>query len=137
MTINSKIKPLLPYLKEIKFGEKHVVVGGALYPKWIVDESGTNGQIKTVKTGEDESGKVIYHFYGLTTQIDIDGLLEYFGTVINENLDRERKDDLFKKKVEELKGIFKGNTLTDLEHLSMDITEDEMEERPGYTQIDD
>ena len=135
MTVNDKIKPLLPYLKEIKFSEKHVVVGGALYPKWIVEEK--NGQIKTVKTGEDESGKIIYHFYGLTTQIDIDGLLEYFSTVINENLDRERKEDLFKKKVEELKGIFKGNTLTDLEHLSMDITENEIEGRPGYTQIDE
>tara|TARA_R110000751_G_scaffold210887_1_gene314516 strand:- start:38 stop:445 length:408 start_codon:yes stop_codon:yes gene_type:complete len=135
MTVNDNIKPLLPYLKEIKFSEKHVVVGGVLYPKWIVEEK--NGHIKTVKTGEDESGKIIYHFYGLTTQIDIDGLLEYFSLIINDNLDRERKEDLFKKKVDELKGIFKGNTLTDLERLSMDITEDEMEERPGYTQIDD
>jgi len=135
MTVNDKIKPLLPYLKEIKFSEKHVVVGGTLYPKWIVEEK--NGHIKTVKTGEDESGKVIYHFYGLTTQIDIDGLLEYFSLIINDNLDRERKEDLFKKKVDELKGIFKGNTLTDLERLSMDIDEDETEEKPGYTQLDD
>ena len=42
---------------------------------------------------------------------------------MNENLDRERKEDLFKKKVNELKTIFKGNTLTDLEKLSMDIKE--------------
>ena len=135
MTVNVKIKPLLPYLKEIKFSDKHVVVGGILYPKWIVEEK--KGPIKTVKTGEDESGKVIYHFYGLTNQIDVDGLLDYFSLIINENLDRERKEDLFKKKVEELKGIFKGSTLTDLENLSMAITEDETEARPGYTQLDD
>ena len=61
----------------------------------------------------------------------------HFADVINENLDRERKEDLFKKKVEELKTVFKTNTLTDLEKLEIDIVEDELEARPGYTQIDD
>ena len=59
----------------------------------------------------------------MTTHVDIDKLLEYFSLVVNENLDRERKEDLFKKKVDELKTIFKGNTLTDLEKLTMDIVE--------------
>ena len=122
MKINEKITPLLPYLREIKFSDKHVLIGGAFYPKWIVDDR-KNGVVKIVKSGEDESGKIIYHFYGLTSQIDVDGLLEHFTLIVNENLDRERKEDLFKKKVNELKTIFKGNTLTDLEKLSMDIKE--------------
>ena len=69
--------------------------------------------------------------------MDIDSLIEHFTDVINENLDRERKEDLFKKKVEELKKVFKTNTLTDLEKLEIDIVEDELEARPGYIQIDD
>ena len=122
MTINEKIKPLFPYLKEIKFSEKHILIGGVFYQTWIVKET-EKGPVKVVKSGADETGKVIYHFYGLTTQVDIDKLLEYFSLVVNENLDRERKEDLFKKKVDELKTIFKGNTLTDLEKLTMDIVE--------------
>tara|TARA_R100000664_G_C2743803_1_gene131930 strand:- start:1139 stop:1537 length:399 start_codon:yes stop_codon:yes gene_type:complete len=126
MKISEKISPLLPYIKEIKFSEKHVLVGGVFYPKWIVNDK-KDGVIKIVKSGEDETGKTIYHFYGLTTQVDVDTILDYFSSVVNENLDRERKEDLFKKKVNELKTIFKGNTLTDLEKLSMDIKEIKIE----------
>ena len=45
--------------------------------------------------------------------------------MINENLDRERKEDLFKKKVEELKNVFKSSTLTDLENLLIKVDEEE------------
>ena len=39
MKIKEKISPLLPYLKEIKFSENLILIGGAFYPKWIIQES--------------------------------------------------------------------------------------------------
>ena len=123
MNINNRIQTLLPYLTEIKFSEKLTLVGGVFYPKWIVKEE-KNSLIKVHKTGANENGKVIYHFYAEKGKTDIDGLLDYFEEVINENLDRERKEDLFKKKVEELKSVFKTNTLTDLENLEIEIKEE-------------
>ena len=136
MKIKEKISPLLPYLKEIKFSENLILIGGAFYPKWIIQEN-KNPLVKIHKGDVDENGKVTYHFYSENKSMDIDSLIEHFTDVINENLDRERKEDLFKKKVEELKKVFKTNTLTDLEKLEIDIVEDELEARPGYIQIDD
>jgi|TARA_R110000744_G_scaffold214474_2_gene333247 hypothetical protein len=136
MSINKRIQSLLPYLTEIKFSETLTLVGGNFYPKWRVNEN-RNPLVKIHNGGNNEEGRLLYHFYAEKGQVDIDGLLDYFEETINENLDRERKEDLFKKKVDELKGLFKGNTLTDLENLSMNITEDEAEEIPGYTQLDD
>jgi hypothetical protein len=136
MSISKRIESLLPYLTEIKFSDKLILVGGSFYPKWKVNEN-KNPLIKIHNSGSNEEGRVMYHFYTEKGQVDIDGLLDHFEETINENLDRERKEDLFKKKVEELKKVFKSNTLTDLEKLEIDIAEDEMEERPGYTQLDD
>jgi len=136
MNITTRIEPLLPYLSEIKFSDNLLLIGGLFYPKWIVNQK-KNSPVKTHKTGNDEQGKVIYHFYTEKNKLDIDGLLDYFEEVVNENLDRERKEDLFKKKMEELKVVFKTNTLTDLENLEIDIKEDEIEGSPGYTQLDE
>jgi len=134
--IKERLDILLPYLQEIKFSENIVLVGGLFYPKWSVKETSST-ELKVHKTGANEEGKVLYHFYGEKNKINVDMLLNFLEEVINENLDRERKEDLFKKKVEELKTVFKTNTLTDLEKLEIEIIEDNIEERPGYTQIDD
>tara|TARA_B100000579_G_C22675036_1_gene777528 strand:+ start:115 stop:516 length:402 start_codon:yes stop_codon:yes gene_type:complete len=123
MNINNRIQTLLPYLTEIKFSDKITLVGGIFYPKWIVNEN-KNPLIKIHKSGPNEEGKLVYHFYSENGKTNIDGLLDYFEEVINTNLDRERKEDLFKKKVEELKTVFKTNTLTDLENLEIDIKEE-------------
>lgn len=123
MSINKRIQSLLPYLTEIKFSEKIILVGGNFYPKWIVRED-KNPLIKVHNSGPNDKGRVTYHFYSEKGKIEIDTLLDYFEDVINENLDRERKEDLFKKKVEELKSVFKTNTLTDLENLEIDIRDE-------------
>ena len=80
--------------------------------------------IKSHKTGPNEEGKVVYHFYGEKNKLNVDTLLDFLEEVINENLDRERKEDLFKKKVEELKTVFKSSTLTDLENLLIKVEEE-------------
>ncbi len=121
--IKKRLDILLPYLQEIKFSEKIVLIGLLFYPKWVIKDGKAFG-VEIHKTGADETGKILYHFYGKSGQTDIDKLLDFAEEVINENLDRERKEDLFKKKVEELKKVFKSNTLTDLEHLEIEIKEE-------------
>ena len=125
MMIKDRLDILLPYLQEIKFSQNIVLVGGLFYPKWIVKDS-PSAEIKTHKTGPNDDGKVVYHFYGEKNKINIDTLLDFLEEGINENLDRERKEDLFKKKVEELKNVFKSSTLTDLESLLIKVGEEEI-----------
>tara|TARA_B100001094_G_C18156585_1_gene786813 strand:+ start:193 stop:582 length:390 start_codon:yes stop_codon:yes gene_type:complete len=124
MTVTEKLNKLLPYLQEIKFSQNMILVGGLFYPKWIVKESSSK-DIQHHKTGPNEDGKVLYHFFGEKNKINVDTLLDFLEEVINENLDRERKEDLFKKKVEELKNVFKSSTLTDLENLLITVDEEE------------
>ena len=122
--VNERLQILSPYLQEIKFSQNIVLVGGLFYPKWTVKES-PSSEIKYHKTGPNDDGKVLYHFYGEKNKINVDLLLDFLEEVINENLDRERKEDLFKKKVEELKNVFKSSTLTDLENLLIKVDEEE------------
>jgi hypothetical protein len=123
--VRERLEILLPYLQEIKFSENIVLVGGLFYPKWIVKDSPTP-EIKIHKSGPNEEGKVIYHFYGEKNKTHVDMLLDFLEEIINENLDRERKEDLFKKKVEELKSVFKESTLTDLENLLIKVEQEKV-----------
>ena len=124
MMIKDRLELLSPYLQEIKFSQNIVLVGGIFYPKWIVKDS-PSPEIKSHKTGPNDDGKIVYHFYGEKNKITVDTLLDFLEEVINENLDRERKEDLFKKKVEELKNLFKSSTLTDLENLLIKVDEED------------
>ena len=123
MRVSDRLNTLLPYLQEIKFSQNIILVGGLFYPKWVVKDS-PSPDIKSHKTGPNEVGKVVYHFYGEKNKLNVDTLLDFLEEVINENLDRERKEDLFKKKVEELKTVFKSSTLTDLENLLIKVEEE-------------
>ena len=125
MMIKDRLELLSPYLQEIKFSQNIVLVGGLFYPKWIVKDS-PSPEIKSHKTGPNDDGKIVYHFYGEKNKINVDTLLDFLEEVINENLDRERKEDLFKKKVEELKNVFKSSTLTDLENLLIKVDEEDI-----------
>ena len=124
MMIKDRLELLSPYLQEIKFSQNIVLVGGIFYPKWIVKDS-PSPEIKSHKTGPNDDGKIVYHSYGEKNKITVDTLLDFLEEVINENLDRERKEDLFKKKVEELKNLFKSSTLTDLENLLIKVDEED------------
>tara|TARA_R110000803_G_scaffold47825_4_gene99598 strand:- start:16775 stop:17170 length:396 start_codon:yes stop_codon:yes gene_type:complete len=127
--INNRLQLLRPYLTEIKFGESITLLTGEFYPKWIIKEQGD--RVKIHKSGDTDKGRVMYNFYGENGNVNVDDLIDYFLEVVNENLDRERKEDLYKKKVEELKNIFKDSTLTDLERLSMGINEGELKINDG------
>ena len=66
--IKERLDILSPYLQEIKFSQNIVLVGGLFYPKWTIKDS-PSPEIKFHKTGPNDDGKVLYHFYGEKNKI--------------------------------------------------------------------
>ena len=55
-----------------------------------------------------------YVFYTEKEGVTFDDLLEYIEGIISINIEKEKKNELFKAKVKELQEIFKSNTLSKL-----------------------
>jgi hypothetical protein len=64
--------------------------------------------------------------YSETQNVGLDDLLAYVDKVIKLNLEREKKHELLRLKVNELKEVFKNNTLSKLTRLKFSFAEEEL-----------
>lgn len=127
--IQKTLDSLQPYVIGIRFVKTTPVVDIVLNEGWtVLDDS----NIQTVKGDEGMNYHMIFSDkdgYGL------DELLDYVERTIKANLDREKKHELLKAKVNELKEIFKKNNLTKLQRLRFSFGEEDL--MPSLSDIDD
>jgi hypothetical protein len=113
-TLNS----LQPYVNSISYVSNKQVVVAKFNNGWILPDSKL---VTKVKSAEDSDS---YFIYSEVEGIGLDEILDYIRVVINVNLEREKKHLLLKEKIEELKTLFKKNTLAQLTKLRFVLTDD-------------
>jgi hypothetical protein len=96
------------------------VVDAVFKDGWTLPESET---IKKAK-GNDELN--YYMIFSEKEDIGVDELLDYVRMTINVNIEREKKHELLKEMVNDLKLVFKKNTLTNLRRLRFTFGEEEV-----------
>lgn len=117
-TIQNILDSLQPYVIGIRYLEGTPLVDVVFKDGWTVIE---DNNIKRVK-GNNE-----LNYFMIFSEVDgvgLDELLQYVEKVIKLNQEREKKHDLLKNKVNELKEIFKRNSLLKLSKLKF-IFDDE------------
>jgi hypothetical protein len=141
-SLQKTLDALKPYVLQIRYVEGIAVIDTVFKTGWQLPDSKV---IKRTK-GDDES--LNYNMiYSERENIGIDELLEYISNVIKINLDREKKQDLLRFKVTELKEFFKKHSLEDLTRLKfvlaplqqeivtneddMDLSMDDFDETPN------
>lgn len=115
-TLNS----LQPFLIGIRYLDGHPVVDVIFKDGWLLLES---DDIKRVKGDE---GLNYYMLFSEKENIGLDELLEYVELVIKNNIEREKKHELLKEKVNELKELFKKTSLLNLKKLKFSFTHEEL-----------
>lgn len=108
-TIQEKINTLQPYLSGIRYLDGLQLVDATFKDGWVIPES------KIIKKEKIEGN--YFMFYSEDKTVTIDDLLDFIGSIINLNIEREKKYELLKIKVKELQEIFKEHPLTKLETL--------------------
>lgn len=127
--IQKTLDSLQPYVHSIRFVKGLPVVDMILTEGWTVLEDANITKVK----GDDSLN---YHMiFSDKPGYGLDELLAYVERTVKANLDREKKHDLLKAKVNELKEIFKKNSLTKLQHLKFTFGEDDL--MPSMADIDD
>lgn len=112
-TLQKKFNQLKPYVIGIRFLDEMEVVDTILSDGWSVSPS---KYIKVGKSDDDKSQN--YHmFYSEDPKITLDDIMDFIEETIKINIEREKKFELLKVKVEELKVFFKNNPLNKLQNM--------------------
>ena len=115
--IQERLNSLRPHVIGIRYVQGVQLVDAVLKEGWMVPES------KLIQVERVEGEDNYYMFFSDREDVDIDDLLDYVQEIINLNVEREKKFELLKIKVDELKKIFKDNTLTKLQRLRFTFNE--------------
>lgn len=118
--IQERLNALRPYVIGIRYLQGVQLVDAILKEGWTVPDS------KLIQKERVEGEDNYYMFFSDREDVDIDDLLDYVQEIINLNIEREKKFELLKQKVEELKRIFKDNSLNKLQRLKFTFNEPEI-----------
>lgn len=129
--IQKTLDSLQPYVIGIRYVEGTAVVDAMFKEGWTVPE---DPSIKKIK-GNDELN--YFMVFSETKGVGIDELLAYVDKTIKLNLEREKKHDLLRVKVNELKEVFKKNSLAKLQRLKFTFSEEDLVPKLDDFDIDD
>lgn len=122
---------LQPYLISIRYLEGIPVLDIVLKDGWIIlDEI---NDIKKVKGGDEKLN--YFMIFSENKSINLSSLLAYVDKTIKINLEREKKHELLRIKVNQLKELFKKTSLSKLEKLKFTFGEEDF--MTNISDIDD
>ncbi len=119
-SIQKTLDSLQPYVIGIRYLEGLPLVDTVFKEGWTVPEDPLITKVK------GDEGMNYYMIYSEKKGVGIDELLSFVDKTIKLNLEREKKHELLRLKVEELKKLFKDNTLARLTRLKFTFTEEDI-----------
>jgi hypothetical protein len=119
-SIQKALDSLQPYVIGIRYLEGLPLIDTVFKEGWTVPEDPAITKVK------GDEGMNYYMIYSEKKGIGIDELLSFVDKTIKLNLEREKKHELLRVKVEELKKLFKENSLTKLSRLKFSFSEEDI-----------
>ena len=119
-SIQKTLDSLQPYVIGIRYLEGLPLIDTVFKEGWTVPEDSSITKVK------GDEGMNYYMIYSEKKGVGIDELLSFVDKTIKLNLEREKKHELLRLKVEELKKLFKDNTLARLTRLKFTFTEEDI-----------
>lgn len=119
-SIQKTLDSLQPYVIGIRYLDGLPLVDTVFKEGWNVPEDPAITKVK------GDEGMNYYMIYSEKKGIGIDELLSFVDKTIKLNLEREKKHELLRLKVEELKKLFKDNSLAKLTRLKFTFAEEDI-----------
>jgi hypothetical protein len=129
--IQETLDSLQPYVIGIRYLEGTVLVDAVFKEGWTIP---TDTSLNIVK---GEEGMNYYMIFSSVKGVGLDDLLNYVGKVIKINLEREKKHELLRTKVNELKEVFKVNSFDKLLTLKFVFGEEDLVPKFDDFDLDD
>lgn len=118
--IQNRLNGLQPYINGIRYVDGVQIVDAIFKPGWTVPDS--NNSIQKEVVDKDRN----YHmFYSTDKNVIFDDLLNHVERIIAVNIEREKKHDLLKEKIQILQNLFNTNSLSKLQNLNIGFKTEE------------
>lgn len=135
MSLYSEISKILPYLQSVRTLEKYFSIDINFPKKWKLPKTYVD-ENKVVEHATKELNKRFFSFVSELSEKDLNIVIDNIENIIDYNIEREEKENLFKSKIEDLKKVFETGNLEDLRYLSFEMPPNELEPEDEYT-LDD
>jgi hypothetical protein len=129
--IQKTLDSLQPYVISIRYVDGTPVVDAIFKEGWTVPD---DSKIKKIKGNDDMN---YFMIFSEVEGIGLDELLAYVDRTIKLNQEREKKHDLLRKKVNELKELFKKTSLTKLSRLKFGFEDEDLTPKLDDFDVDD
>lgn len=126
--IQETLDALQPYVIGIRYAEGIPLVDVVFKEGWTIPDD------SKIQKAKGEESMNYYMLFSEVPNVGLDDLLNYVERTIKLNLEREKKHDLLRAKVDELKQIFKSNTLAKLKHLKFIFGDEDL--TPNINEFD-
>lgn len=126
MRISEKISDIRKYLKSIIFKNNQVLIEIFFKDSWKISDD-IDSKVEYGSINDRENSVV---FFSKDKSVDIDEIIDEIGKVIRYNLDEEKKQALFKEKIDELKNIFSSSSYDKLVDLNFGLNPEDNIENP-------
>lgn len=120
MKIDDKIKKIKPYLLSIRYKDDVSIVDVKLKDGWVVPKA----KNQLVGVTEYEQYPNTYIFYSEDDSIGVDDIITYVDSIVQVNIEREKKLELLSIKKNELASFFTKHSVAELKNMKF-VIEDE------------
>ena len=119
MSLYKEFSGILPHLKSVRKLEEYISFDMSFPITWKIPKKFVNEEITHFhqSTGDEK----IVSFVPKMDENDMDKVITNLKNIIKYNQEREEKEQLFQKKVEEMKALFEKSTLASLKTLTIQI----------------
>lgn len=127
MSLYKEIFKIHPYLKSIRtLEEKYFSIDIKFSKTWRLPKEYVN-ESKVLEHRSDEPNKRFISFVSKLDETDLNETINNIEKIIDYNIEREEKENLFKVKIQDLKEVFEKERLEDLKNLKFGIESYEIE----------
>jgi hypothetical protein len=121
MSLYTEIFKIRPYLKSIRMlEEKYFSIDIKFSKTWRLPKEYVN-ESKVLEQQSDDPNKRYISFVSILEESDLNETINNIEKIIDYNIEREEKENLFKIKVKDLKEVFEKERLEDLRNLEFGI----------------
>lgn len=118
--LQKALDALQPYVIGIRYLDGTPVVDAVFKEDWTLPQSNVINKVK----GNDDVN--YYMLFSEADGIGLDEILSYVDVTIKTNIEKEKKHELLKEKINELKEVFKKTSLLKLQNLKFIFAEEDL-----------
>ena len=116
--VQDKIKQYFNYFKGLSVENNTIILQLILKPNWRQLEIGSP---ENIKVSQDDENPNLYYIFGLLDKTNVDEIMDYGETLIQTNIELEKKKELFEAKKNELIQIFNDKNIDELRSLKISL----------------